>query len=324
MLLSYWRSYSEAGRVIVCAAIAAVALAVLVAIPHAADGPSGEGPNQASQRNGNKKHWEPHFSPAEPYSAYQNADCQSPKDREEADLCQQWRVAEASEKAVALADSQWLWNVTQAVSTVLAALATAWAAVKAGDAANAAQLSARVAQRALTDLERPFVTTSSLNVAYEADKKVLRAGVSWRNGGNTPAKKCFCYFSIASFFPGELDEFDFRDMKGAPPTKLFVGPGAVINSTTVDLPEASMIMAASGAKTIAMWGWIEYDDIFQDTPRHRTEFCSLIRVTVPFHKMPIVPLVYKDHNGMDDDCPADRYRTIKGGLPNPAFKPHTS
>ena len=69
--------------------------------------------------------------------------CEQPKDVEHADLCQQWRMAEA-------ADAQ-LWLNALGLAFISATLVfNAWSA-------RAAARSARAAERALTDLERPHV-----------------------------------------------------------------------------------------------------------------------------------------------------------------------
>jgi hypothetical protein len=50
-----------------------------------------------------------------------------------------------------------------------------------------------------------------------------------------------------------------------------------------------------------IWGWAEYDEVFSDAKRHRTEFAYLVVVSgspashVGFSQ-------YKLHNGVDEDC----------------------
>lgn len=57
------------------------------------------------------------------------------------------------------------------------------------------------------------------------------------------------------------------------------------------------------------YGWCEYDDVFQGTSRHRTEFClKLVPIqrlsdAVEGAKRSAVTLRYHpEHNGADNDC----------------------
>jgi hypothetical protein len=53
-----------------------------------------------------------------------------------------------------------------------------------------------------------------------------------------------------------------------------------------------------------LWGWVEYDDIFTGTTRHRTEFCFQIdRVRLPVTNDFLIE--FKPHsrfNAADSDC----------------------
>jgi hypothetical protein len=153
-----WLRNNETGLLGALGFLIVGALTVVVAIPHTARGPSPSKPEAASQQKSQQQRdWRPSFYPAEPYAAYHNDNCQAPKDREEADLCQQWRVAEATEKSVALADSQHWLNSLQAWSTVIAAIATAAAAIAAGYAARSSADAAKVARDALVASERAWI-----------------------------------------------------------------------------------------------------------------------------------------------------------------------
>ena len=60
-----------------------------------------------------------------------------------------------------------------------------------------------------------------------------------------------------------------------------------------------------GTKKIYVYGWVEYNDVFPDTPRHRTEFCSQIVRVGDYLRAEGVPLglhSYEQYNGADDEC----------------------
>lgn len=118
--------------------------------------------------------------------------CPDPQSREDADLCEQRRMADATVKTVALADSQYRWNVAQAVGTIVAALAAALAAVFAGMAAKQAGRSTDVARETLIASERAWVKririyfSSSLD--FREDGLVFSSiAFEFTNVGNAPA-----------------------------------------------------------------------------------------------------------------------------------------
>jgi hypothetical protein len=279
MLLSYWRSYSQTGRRVICAVVLAVALAVLVAVPHFYGGPSGEPPNRNGESQLHKKHWQPHFSPAEPYAAYQNSDCQSPKDREEADLCQQWRVAEATEKAVTLAESQFWWNILQAASTVLAAIATALAARAAAAAASSAERSVKHAEGVSQSELRPyvfcekFITNRGVSRNDPETTTHMLLELQWRNYGHTPARNIVINLNHGVFDQEDEPEVaDFPDAPNQADARYTLGPTQVCYARRV-VPFADVVVAHNENKNLIYWGWIEYSGLDPDV-RHRTEICA--------------------------------------------------
>lgn len=135
MLDRNWLHDTPAGRVAFCVAFAVIAAAVLMAIPHLLVASSEDPAGQAAHKETGDHHWAPFVSEHGKQSRRTFiANCTSPLDREEADLCQQWRTAEATEEASALADRQFYWNVAQAVGTLLATIFTALAALAAAAA----------------------------------------------------------------------------------------------------------------------------------------------------------------------------------------------
>lgn len=121
-------------------------------------------------------------------------DCQAPKNHDEADFCQQRRMAAAAERGEQVAreqlqvvrDQYWLsWPLLAALVGTLVATACA---------AHAASRSAKAAERALVDLERPivFVEVPQAGLVVEgSDGRFSLAGgcVTYQcvNYGRTPA-----------------------------------------------------------------------------------------------------------------------------------------
>lgn len=78
---------------------------------------------------------------------YQRA-CNNPENPDEADLCQQWRSANAAEKTAKIAQGQFWATVTETGLLVFTLILSGWAALAASSAA-------RTARRELEELERP-------------------------------------------------------------------------------------------------------------------------------------------------------------------------
>ena len=97
------------------------------------------------------------------------------------------------------------------------------------------------------------------------------------------------------------EDFDFPD------SELFghgvIGPQGEMHTPVIRIRE-NELDAIEPEFGWYLWGWVEYDDIFTDTNRHRTEFCFEIdRVRLP----PTNELVigFKPHprfNAVDDSC----------------------
>jgi hypothetical protein len=122
-------------------------------------------------------------------------DCESPIDREESDLCQQWRMAEAAEQQAKWTRLQFFATSFEVTFLVLAVTFTAWAAVAASKAARAGDKAAEAAQRsvALAADTAKRQLRAYVTVVYSAKQKPERMDsppsfyVTLRNAGNTPA-----------------------------------------------------------------------------------------------------------------------------------------
>jgi hypothetical protein len=59
---------------------------------------------------------------------------------------------------------------------------------------------------------------------------------------------------------------------------VIVGPNAAINSAYVNLP-IGLVADVLGRKAYyQLAGWAEYNDVFDNTPRHRVEFCYWLEI----------------------------------------------
>ena len=65
------------------------------------------------------------------------------------------------------------------------------------------------------------------------------------------------------------DGFTYPDAGHAPITPVVIGPKQDVSIGPLDIPVADI----QAKKHLYFWGWMEYYDIFENSPRHLTEFC---------------------------------------------------
>ena len=125
----------------------------------------------------------------------------------------------------------------------------------------------------------------------------------WENSGNTPTRRLMLNFACREFSEPIPKDFDFP--YEAVPEPSFIGPKAITLGSGVRLG-ADLIdkLAEHGNHQLYVWGFADYDDVFENTARHRTEFCFRVEVTgsnsdgFPMLAFPL----HDKHNGADHEC----------------------
>jgi hypothetical protein len=179
----------------------------------------------------------------------------------------------------------WSWLITLlhhrdkeivAAFTVILTLSTLalWTATR--DAARGGERAANIAEQALTRLERAVVFCETFVPHGEATaSRVLlwKLHAKWFNSGSTVANNLAIHINWDHFSDGLPENFDFPDhgTAGAPP--LYLGPKATLLSQPILMPPEIIDAVNQRHIRFFIWGWAEYDDVFDNTPRHRTEFC---------------------------------------------------
>jgi hypothetical protein len=131
----------------------------------------------------------------------------------------------------------------------------------------------------------------------------------WENSSATPPRRLFMASSWSLFTPDMPENFEFPYLGQTPVERTMVGPKTTTRGAQCVIPVAKLLEVYNGGDCkIYLWGWIEYEDVFADTDRHRTEFCMEVRVIgnpeAPDPQTPI-PFAYNlhsKHNGHDDEC----------------------
>jgi hypothetical protein len=156
------------------------------------------------------------------------------------------------------------------------------------------------------------VTPETITKAYTTTQGTWEQPVSWvvaimwENSGDTRTKNLFIHVSY-QFFDGEMPEdFSFPDLGDQTRILTMIGPRATIASVEFkfEASDPRALKVFEGKTHLYLWGWAEYDDIFEGTPRHRTEFCyEIFFVGAAFPgKAQLAHRMHRLHNAADEDC----------------------
>jgi hypothetical protein len=196
---------------------------------------------------------------------------------------------------------------------------------------KAAQRAAITAERALTVVERAFVMISDMNVVTMAQYGTIidhRISINVLNSGRTPARNYRSNVNLV-VIDDLPDNFRFADRAHEEPTPTVIGP----QSRTyfqIDFFIQDALATFEKRKETFIYGWIEYDDLFPQSDRHRTEFCLAVEVFADPRATPemiqgkSIPLLtirpHGRYNAYDEDClyrPGQTPVAEEGELPIP-------
>jgi hypothetical protein len=201
--------------------------------------------------------------------------CENTQHPYQADLCQQWRAAEAAEKTAAASEQtlgvMQLLILIGAVATLLLLLMFIPLFLAAFGARRAARNAAGGSAVPASDRDREeelraYVDVDKLEFIETPESEgVVKAKVAFRNSGQTPALKIRSCTEIG--IRDVADEALVPTMPLPDRAKSATRPRLGRDATTVDIVQcdsspslADRVM--NGDATIVVWGFIEYVDIF--------------------------------------------------------------
>lgn len=192
------------------------------------------------------------------YSLDEQACKQKTQDATYADLCQQWRMAEAAERQV-------FWTVFEAIGLIVVLVFTAWAAIAAQRSASAAQASVSQAEDALR-ADRAWISLEKIQLKA-AKNGSFWAVIHWCNTGRSPATDVLLRTDTAIVAPGQTKMF-----LGEEGTMNFgaLGPGITQGVNTKAFPPDATRRARDGGVRLVVHGTAVYADIY-GAARHITE-----------------------------------------------------
>jgi hypothetical protein len=183
------------------------------------------------------------------------------------------------------------------------------AATEAGRAADIAAEQVAITRSGVATTERAYVFCESIthvSTAKFGTEEVVKwvFFAVWKNSGKTPTRRGLSVVNKwHAVNKGDLpNRFDFPDY--ASPERIIIGPNATMHSSAFEFTVEELDQIRSGFAKCYIWGWIDYNDVFEGTERHRSEFCFEIVVTGnPIYRAG--GFLYPRRgpfNGFDDEC----------------------
>ena len=161
---------------------------------------------------------------------------------------------------------------------------------------------------ALLASNRAFVSVRNIEWRFVGKKSTHTIAkwnftTQWENGGNTPAKNRTSQVVYSVFEKPLATNFEFSDLGDLVTDGGVIGPRGIRHSNT-EIPVEVLDKAQNREAHVYLWGWTDYDDVFQGTKRHRTEFCVEIitRGDVRTETCQFSFTQQGRHNGSDEQC----------------------
>lgn len=225
---------------------------------------------------------------------------------EAADLAAQEDQAKAAWKAVYFTCAQFVLSGITLAFLYLTFNRTNLTAQAAVRAAEAAEASVAVAHKTAKRQLRAYVAVEEIKILPPNMHELFwKMHIVWQNSGTTPAKDAIAHTNWADFAGEMPDNFDFpdtdTDKMGGP---MLLGPNQHLVGGYARIPRSIIAQVYAGKRSVYVYGWVEYDDIFPNTGRRRTECCYKLVFDAPEYlggKGMLVTRVHKRFNSADEN-----------------------
>lgn len=181
--------------------------------------------------------------------------------------------------------------------------------------AEASEMSARIFHAAMVATQRAYIVFREfqVNVTRLSSIEDIHNCVIqpvWENAGTTPTHNGRSRINWRYFDRAVPDDFDFADYDDGGTRvagdelslPIVLGPRGISFAPAIVVQGSTVRMVREMQGKVLIWGWAEYDDVFDNTRRHRTEFCYEMNVTGSSTSSHIGFSQYRRFNGVDEDC----------------------
>lgn len=171
--------------------------------------------------------------------------------------------------------------------------------------ANAATRQVEISELTAKGQLRAYVGSAGINATMQTDDRGSPEWITqieWRNSGSTPAYNVVSMFTVTILAAKSEEPFEFKYDPSHGEALGAIAPNQSAFSTTCLVPFGLANEVRQSRAHVVFWGWVEYSDVFTDSPRRRTEVACVLKVNLSDGRWGVrfEPLPW--HNGMDDDC----------------------
>jgi hypothetical protein len=227
---------------------------------------------------------------------------QEQQDRDEAKTNQLWSAALTRALAIAtgglIVAIIGLWYMTARQSHTLKE-----AVDIARRSAESAEFAVKTMEATAAREQRAYVFVKAVAVQSEPIDRFVRRAIciALENTGATATRHLITSLNWAQFQPDIPADFHFPDGRQDP---ALLGPRQSMDIRLADIPTDALVNAEQDSHKLYVWGWAEYNDVFANTPRHRTEFCFrlLVHGDPASDQCRFGTSLHGKHNAADDDC----------------------
>jgi hypothetical protein len=154
------------------------------------------------------------------------------------------------------------------------------------------------------------------NIGKDDTVNIWRIAPRIENTGSTPTRNLA--YSTTIFCTNAEFPIGYRFKSEAKEKRTLLGPKQYFLSADLIVKTTDLVASKSNRVWYYMYGWIEYDDVFYMTCRHRTEYCYRIFVYGdPSRKDCNFGFIFhSEYNNADGEC--KRQRKIREKIPEPA------
>lgn len=210
-------------------------------------------------------------------------------------------------------------QIVVAATTAITALAAIVYATIAAYQLNEIRQSNNINREALVSVQRAFVNIGK----NMQDNPIIvpgHAGIQgWEfrprvaNSGVTPTRNAESHANFVLWLGPLPENFPFPDLGQLAETPFVLGPKEDTTGPLLTLSSAQVRQVRERKALLYFYGWISYQDIFPETPRHVSMFCiqlTEIRGELkPNTSYQFLWALCPRHNCADDECRGEPYGT---------------
>jgi hypothetical protein len=199
---------------------------------------------------------------------------------------------------------QWAMAVLSLAGTLVSVLAVKWVRDTLIATRKANEIARESAERQLRAYVQIYDVDGEVESVSGDTQSAFRIRATWINTGQTPTRK-LCWHLDYDIAKGNLPQEHERGTMTGGSGAATIGPGQKSLDISILVPSNRLGLVKTREMNLHVWGSVEYNDVFLDTERHRTEFSVWLEVFGDNTDSNFSFLTHthdNKHNGADEEC----------------------